>query len=86
METQIEKKDAWDTTVKAPMTLRCKAFGGEGVRANLVSVDYSRSTPAVRVWDGVAYTTAHSLSPAAERRIVRAWEAECDALAVGDLG
>lgn len=50
------------------MTVKCKAFSGEGVKANKV-----RISPAgeVSVWDNVAgyYTTCHALSPAAIRRI-----------------
>ncbi len=51
--------------------IRCKAFGGEGVRLNRVSIS---ADGTVRVWDSVAqyYTTCHSLSQSALRRIRKA--------------
>jgi hypothetical protein len=54
--------------------VRCKAFAGEGVREHRVEID---AAGAVRVWDSVAghYTTCHSLSASAIRRIRRACEA-----------
>jgi hypothetical protein len=50
------------------MTIRCKAFDGEGVRTNRVMVD---DDGTVRVYDSVAgyYTTCHSLSERTMRRI-----------------
>lgn len=50
-------------------TARCRAFASEGVREHRVKVD---SDGTVRVWDSVAghYTTCHSLSAGAERRLV----------------
>jgi hypothetical protein len=47
--------------------MRCKAFGGEGVRMNLLLVS---SDGSVRAWDRIAghYTSCHSLSVAALRR------------------
>lgn len=50
--------------------VRCKAFTGEGVRTHRVLVD---SDGTVRIWDSVAgyYTTLHSLSQQACRRIRR---------------
>jgi hypothetical protein len=47
--------------------MRCKAFGGEGVRMNLLQVS---SDGSVRAWDSVAghYTLCHDLSDAAQRR------------------
>lgn len=52
---------------KVEMTIRAKAFAGEGVRTHRVLVD----DVAVRVYDRAVghYTTCHSLSEAAERRI-----------------
>jgi len=48
--------------------IRCKAFAGEGVRLNRVRV----SDGEVSVYDSVAghYTTLHSLSRSAVRRIL----------------
>ena len=50
------------------ITVKCKAFSGEGAKVNKV-----RISPAgeVSVWDSVAghYTTCHALSPATIRRI-----------------
>jgi hypothetical protein len=53
------------------LTVRCKAFDGEGVRENRASVDRDGT---VRVWDSVAghYTTCHSLGRSALARIRRA--------------
>jgi hypothetical protein len=50
--------------------VRCKAFSGEGVRENKVMIEPGRT---IRVWDSVAghYTSCHSLSPSAVRRILR---------------
>jgi hypothetical protein len=47
--------------------MRCKAFGGEGVRINLLQVS---SDGSVRVWDRIAghYTACHILSAAAQLR------------------
>ena len=52
------------------ITVRAKAFSGEGVREHRVRVD---ADGTVRVWDSVAghYTMCHSLSKGAERRIVK---------------
>lgn len=52
------------------ITIRAKAFSGEGVRTHQVQVDGS----TVRVWDSVAghYTLCHSLSKAAQRRAIKA--------------
>ena len=52
------------------ITIRCKAFSGEGVRTHRVMVDEDGT---VRVWDSVAghYTVCHSLSPRSQRRIAR---------------
>lgn len=49
------------------ITVRTKAFSGEGVREHKVMVE----ADALRVWDAVAghYTLVHSISPASERRI-----------------
>lgn len=57
---------ATDTTV----TARAVAFSGEGVREHSFQVSASGD---VRVWDSVArhYTTCHSLSKSAVRRIQR---------------
>lgn len=51
------------------ITARAKAFGGEGVREHRMLVDDVR----VRVWDSVAgyYTTCHSLSKAAIKRVIK---------------
>jgi hypothetical protein len=60
------------------LTIRCKAFSGEGVRLNRVLVEPGRDG-AVLVWDSVAghYTTCHSLSAKTQDRIrsqaVRMW-------------
>jgi hypothetical protein len=49
------------------ITMRCKAFSGEGVRTNRLRVE---SDGTVAVWDSVAghYTACHSLSDSARRR------------------
>ena len=51
------------------ISIRAKAFTGEGIRQHRVMVDGY----IVRVWDSVAghYTTCHSLSESAMRRIRR---------------
>jgi hypothetical protein len=51
------------------ITVRAKAFTGEGVREHRVLVEGGK----VSVWDSVAghYTTCHSLSAAAVKRIAR---------------
>lgn len=62
------------TTIKQPtkagvvITARAKAFSGEGVRVHRMWVD-----DVVRVWDSTAgyYTTCHSLSKAAVKRIIK---------------
>lgn len=60
------------TTITADrvVTARAKAFSGESIRTHkfMVSADGD-----VRVWDSVAgyYTTCHSLSIGAQRRIRR---------------
>ena len=64
------------------LTVRCKAFAGQGVRTHRVMVDADRVEGQevirgqVRVWDYVAghYTTCHSLSDAAIRRIRRTFQ------------
>ena len=50
------------------ITIRARAFAGESVRAQRVSVDEDGT---IRVYDAVAghYTTCHSLSASAQRRI-----------------
>jgi hypothetical protein len=55
------------TTATKTMTIRAKAFAGEGVRSHKVQIDGD----TIRVWDSVAkhYTTCHSLSQSAIRRI-----------------
>ncbi|HPZ83878.1 MAG TPA: hypothetical protein PL064_10605 [Thermogutta sp.] len=57
-----------NTTNDVIITARAKAFAGQGVRNHKVLVEPSGS---VRVWDDVAghYTTCHSLSASAERRL-----------------
>lgn len=52
------------------LTVRAKAFSGEGVRTNRCTVD---ADGTVRVYDSVAgyYTTCHSLTSATIRRIRR---------------
>lgn len=56
------------TKAQVPLTVRAKAFAGEGVREHRVMVDDVN----VRVWDAVAgcYTLCHSLSRAAVKRII----------------
>ena len=56
------------TTTDRELTFRAKAFAGEGIREHRVRVD---THGTVRVWDSVAghYTTCHSLSESAIRRI-----------------
>jgi hypothetical protein len=51
------------------ITARAKAFSGQGVREHKMLVDDAN----VRVWDSVAgyYTTCHSLSQSAIKRIIR---------------
>ncbi len=53
------------------LTIRAKAFANEGVKSHKVSID---SDGTVRVWDSVAgfFTTCHSLSQSAIRRIRKA--------------
>ena len=48
-------------------TMRCRAFSGEGVRENRVTVG---ADGIVRVWDSVAghYTTCHSMAESAQAR------------------
>jgi hypothetical protein len=55
---------------------KAKAFSHEGVREHSFMVD--RDTETVRVWDDVAghFTTCHSLSPKAVRRIRKIAEEE----------
>ena len=50
------------------ITARAKAFSNEGIKSHKFTVS---ADGTVRVWDAVAghYTTCHSLSPSAERRI-----------------
>jgi hypothetical protein len=52
------------------ITARAKAFSNEGIKAHKFSVD---ADGTVRVWDSVAghYTTCHSLSKSAIRRILK---------------
>lgn len=54
------------------LTIRAKAFSGEGVRTHKVTADNSGT---IRVWDPVAghYTTCHALSTSAIRRIRKAF-------------
>jgi uncharacterized protein YigE (DUF2233 family) len=51
------------------ITVRARAFSGEGMRTHRCKVD--ERTGTVRVWDSVAghYTTCHALSDRSERRI-----------------
>lgn len=53
------------------LTMRCRAFDGEGAKQHRLSVDRDGT---VRVWDSVAghYTTCHSLGRSALARIRRA--------------
>lgn len=55
------------TTTKT-LTVRCKAFTTEAIKANRVQV---AADGTVRVWDSVAghYTNCHSMSEATIRRI-----------------
>ena len=52
------------------LTIRCKAFSGEGARENKVLVEPGRNG-AVLVWDSVAghYTSCHSLSTRTQAKI-----------------
>jgi hypothetical protein len=64
-------------TTERYLTVRCKAFSGEGVRSHRIMVEADKIDGKhvirgdVRVWDDVAghYTACHSLSHAAIRRI-----------------
>ena len=64
-------------TAERHLTIRAKAFAGQGVRTHRVMVEADRvdgrdvTRGDVLVWDDVAghYTRFHSLSPAAIRRI-----------------
>jgi hypothetical protein len=64
-------------TTERYLTIRAKAFSGEGVRTHRVMVEADRVDGqdvirgAVRVWDDVAghYTACHSLSPRTIQRI-----------------
>jgi len=51
------------------LTARAKAFSAEGIRTHRFQIDGK----TVRVWDDVAgyYTTCHSLSKSAVRRIIK---------------
>lgn len=70
-ETDPPQGNETMTATTKTMTVRCKAFGSEGVRDNRIQIDASG---AVRVWDSVAghYTSCHSLSAATVRRLRRA--------------
>ncbi len=63
-------------TIDRPITARAKAFSHEGVKAHRFTV---AADGAVRVWDDVAghYTSCHSLSRTAQRRIRKLAEADC---------
>jgi hypothetical protein len=52
------------------LTIRCKAFSGEGARENKLLVEPGRNG-AVLVWDSVAghYTACHSLSARTQAKI-----------------
>lgn len=60
------------------VTIRARAFSGEGIRTHRCRVDADSVLPMtgavvhglIRVWDSVAghYTTCHSLSDSAKRR------------------
>ena len=56
------------TKAMVALTVRAKAFSGEGVAVHRVMVDDAN----VRVWDSIAgyYTLCHSLSQASIRRII----------------
>ena len=56
------------TTITKTLTVRCKAFAGESIKANRVQVE---SDGTVRVWDSVAghFTNCHNMSEATIRRI-----------------
>jgi len=58
------------TKAMVEMTVKAKAFAGQGVRSHRVMVDDLN----VRVFDSVAgyYTLCHSLSKSAIRRIIKA--------------
>lgn len=60
---------AREAAQQVELTVRAKAFSSEGVRENRVLVEGQ----SVRVYDSVAgyYTTCHSLSAAAQRRIIK---------------
>ena len=55
------------TTTNTYVTIRAKAFSGEGVRTHRCRVEQDGT---VRVWDSIAghYTVCHSLSASAMRR------------------
>jgi hypothetical protein len=52
------------------LTIRCKAFSGEGVRENKVLVEPGRNG-AVLVWDSIAghYTSCHILTIRTQAKI-----------------
>ncbi len=56
------------TTTATEVTVRAKAFNGQGVREHKCLID---ADGTVSVWDDVAghYTTCHSLGDSAIRRI-----------------
>ena len=58
-------------TTETALTIRCRPFGPRSLREHRVLVS---GTEEVRVWDPIAgyYTLCHSLTPAAQQRIVRA--------------
>ena len=52
------------------LTIRCKAFRGEGVRENKILVEPGKNG-RVLVWDSVAghYTSCHSIAARAQAKI-----------------
>lgn len=62
------------------ITTRAKAFSGRSIETIRASVD---ADGTVRVYDSVAghYTTCHSLSPSAQRRIRRLAAVEAEPIA-----
>lgn len=53
------------------VTARCKPFSDAGIAEHRIQISRDKT---VRVWDAVAghYTTCHSLSRAAQTRIIKA--------------
>ena len=70
-QNYIQDDFTGDFLTEIEVTARCKPFTGEGIAEHRIQISRDKT---VRVWDGVAghYTTCHSLSRAAQNRIIKA--------------